>query len=47
MSFTVGASQSTALGEVVPVPVPLLGPYGVRLESGKSVDILGWGVNNR
>jgi hypothetical protein len=35
-SFTTGVNKSTALGDIVCVPVPLMGPYGMLLESGKS-----------
>lgn len=33
--FTTGVSRSTALGDIVPIPVPLMGPYGMLLESGE------------
>lgn len=35
-SFTTGVNKSTALGDIVLVPVPLMGPYGMLLGSGKS-----------
>ena len=41
-----GPGASTALGEIVGVPVPLMYPYGVLLESatsdGKCLRIKGW-----
>jgi len=35
MSRFVGLSKSTALGDIVAVPVPLLGPYGILVEAGE------------